>query len=92
MPAQNRAWCLFPSTICSRKVNCSRLFDISNPDFMLMDSDFEELMAKTTEGMDFVEFKITLSASPASPLISYEDLIAQGSVKEPEVEIPATTS
>ena len=59
------------------------------PRFVLMDSDFEDLMAKTTAGMRFIEFKISLKASQGSPLIPYEDLIAQGSVKEPGIEIAA---
>ncbi len=57
------------------------------PRFMLMDSDFEELMHSTTAGMDFIEFKISLNASPASPFISYEDLLRKEASRNRGVEI-----
>jgi len=57
------------------------------PRFLLVDSDFEDLILKATEETDFTEFKISLGESQSSPFISYEDSLSQGSRKEPKVEI-----
>lgn len=57
------------------------------PRFVMLDSDFENLIRSVTDGMDFVEFKISLGASPEPPYMPYEKIISEGSTEEPGVEI-----
>ena len=70
-----------------KKGELQQIIRYIQPRFILMDSDFEELILSTTEGMNFVAFKITLGASPSAPFISYEEVLAKGDNGEPEAEI-----
>ncbi len=70
-----------------KKGELQQILQYIQPRFMVMDSDFEELILSTTEGMDFVEFNITLSTSSAPPFISYEEVLSKGDGGEPEAEI-----
>ncbi len=57
------------------------------PRFLVVDSDFEELINEATNGMDFVEYRISLGQSRTPSFISYEDSLKSGSPEEPETEI-----
>jgi acyl-CoA synthetase (AMP-forming)/AMP-acid ligase II len=65
----------------------TQIIQYIEPRFLLLDSDFENLLQKATEGMDFVEFKISLSESPHPSFISYENSVSLGDNGEPEAEI-----
>lgn len=70
-----------------KKGELQQIIQYIQPRFMVVDADFEELILRTTERMDFVEFKITLGTSPSPPFISYEEVLSKGDGGEPEAEI-----
>ena len=65
----------------------TQIIQYIKPRFLLVDTDFEELILKTTQGMAFVEFKISLEAAQNPPFISYEEILSKGSSEEPGAKI-----
>ena len=70
-----------------KKGELQQIIQYIRPRFMVMDVDFEELILSVTEGMDFVEFKITLGTSPSPPFIPYEEALSNGDGEEPQTEV-----
>jgi len=65
----------------------AQIIQYIEPRFLLVDSDFEDLILSVTEGMDFVEFKISLGGCQSPPFISYEQILARSSSEEPGAKI-----
>ena len=70
-----------------KKGELQQIIQYIQPRFMVMDTDFEELILSMAEAMDFFEFKITLGTSPSPPFISYEEVLSKGGDGEPETEV-----